>query len=38
MARKWYGWQRNSHLDLTGKVPGITEEMFLEPADAAKAG
>ncbi len=26
------------HLDLTGKVPGITEEKFLELAGAAKAG
>lgn len=26
------------HLDLTGKVPGITEEKFLELAGAAKVG
>lgn len=26
------------HLDLTGKVPGITEEKFLELAHVAKAG
>jgi osmotically inducible protein OsmC len=26
------------HLDLKGNVPGITEEKFLELAEAAKAG